>query len=347
MNKKEFLESLFDELVERDVKMAVISEIVNDHDAMISEAVEHGMLEEEFIAKLGRPSTIARTIARMEVKENGIKQKLIATTPFISLIVFFILGLQFDLWHPGWLVFMLVPISGVVLGARLKWNTLIVGLSPFISIIFFILFAYFTDIWHPTWLVFFIIPVLGLMFEDDPKKKYIGTALFTIIPLVYLYLELTYDYQYSWLVFGILLIGGYWLGYINITISGDKGMEREMAIVLLVLGVIYALLGIFFNWWHPAWIIFLIIPAYAMLRVKEKIPLVAYSPFVATALFIIIGELFNVYQWAWIVFLIIPLMGIFTDSDSDDFDELANMKPGVTITVGGKELEDDDDEEII
>ncbi len=342
MNKKQFLEELFEELLERDVKMASITEIVDDHDAMITEAVENGVNEEEFVAKLGRPATIARTISRMEVKETGIRQKLIATSPFVATIIFFILGMQYDLWHPGWLVFLIVPIAGVVLGGRLKLKTMIMGLSPFLSLIFFVLYGTYGGDWHPTWVVFFIIPVLGFLFEDDPKKKYIGGTVFTLVPLAYLYLELMYDYSYSWLIFGILLIVGIWLGSIQISIGvgGDKKTQRETIIVSILIGIIYVALGVLYSWWHPAWILFLLVPVYAMVRVKEKIPFVAYTPFIATALFIILGEAFDAYMWSWIIFLMIPLAGIFTDSDSDDFEKIMEMKPGLSITIGGEDIDD-------
>ncbi len=342
MNKKEFLEELFDELLDRDVKMASITEIVDDHDAMITEAVENGVIEEEFIAKLGRPSTIARTISRMEVKETGIRQKLIATSPFVATIVYFILGMQYNLWHPGWLVFLIVPIAGVVFGSRFKFETLLMGLSPFLTTIFFILYGTYAGVWHPTWLVFFIIPVLGFMFEKDPKKKYIGGTIFTIVPLAYLYLELMFDYQYTWMIFGILIIAGIWLGVIQVSIGvgGDKKIERETIILSIIIGVIYVVLGVMFAWWHPAWILFLLIPVYAMVRIEDKLPFVAYTPFIATALFIIVGEAFNAYTWSWILFLMIPLAGIFTDSDSDEFEKIMESKPGLSITIGGDDIED-------
>ncbi len=314
MNRQEFLDLLKEELYDREVSAKAIDEIIEDHDAMISEAVDNGMIENEFIDMLGKPSTIARTIARTEVKESGVKGKLIATTPFISLVIFFILGMQFDLWHPGWLVFMLVPISGVVLGGRLNLKTQLVGLSPFVTFIFFMLYGHFTDVWHPTWIVFFIIPVLGLMFEKDPLKKYGGVALFTIIPLLYYYLETSYDYQYSWLLFSVLVAVGFWTGTIQITIAGNKQQEKEMKVLITVLSVIYLALGVLFNWWHPGWLVFLVVPVYAMFKVEEKIPFVAYTPFISTLLFVVIGEAFDIYHWAWLVFLLIPIMGIFTES---------------------------------
>jgi len=341
MDKNNFLEELREELYEREVSGKAIDEIVEDYDSMITEANESG--DFDIISRLGKPSQAASKLARLESKENGVKHKLIATSPFISLILFFVLGMQFDLWHPGWLVFMLVPITGVLLGSRMNLKTQIVGLSPFITFLLFFVYGYNTGIWHPTWLIFFIIPVLGLMFEESGIKRYGGVALFTVIPLLYLYLELNYNYEYSWLLFGVILVAGYFMGFVKIVVSTDKALERKLTGLIVLLAVIYIAFGVLLNWWHPAWIIFLVVPVYAMKSVDEHVPLVGYSPFIATLAFVVIGELFNAYAWSWLVFLIIPLIGIFTEGDSkSSIDIRLNGDPKLSIEIT-KDGEDEED----
>lgn len=347
MNKQEFLVELKSELYERELAAKAIDEIVEDYDSLISEAVLNGELAEDIIKRLGTPSQIARKLARMEMKEKARYEKLIAVSPFVATIIFIILGMQFDLWHPGWIVFLIVPISGVLFGGRTGWKTKLVGLSPFIATTAFVGVGYFYDVWHPTWVIFFIIVILGLLFEKQESKKWGGIALFTVIPLVYVFLELNYDFTYSWLLFVVLLVAGYFMGYINIVQTSDPVLKRKLELSILAMGAVYAVLGFAFDLWHPGWLIFLLIPVLAMVLIKEKIPFVAYTPFIATFLFVLAGELFDAYAWSWLVFMIIPVAGIFTDGKKVSSFEMEvktdtfnGKKPLVEVKIGGDDEED-------
>lgn len=78
--------------------------------------------------------------------------------------------------------------------------------------------------------------------------------------------------------------------------------------------IIYLLLGIVFDLWHPGWLIFLIIPVFhvfASSRKKgERWKSLPY-PIVCTAIFLLMGFLFNGWYYAWLIFLTIPLWGYF------------------------------------
>ena len=43
------------------------------------------------------------------------RKKIVAITPFVSLIAFILLA-YFDLAHPGWLVFLLIPLAPFLVG---------------------------------------------------------------------------------------------------------------------------------------------------------------------------------------------------------------------------------------
>ncbi len=58
---------------------------------------------------------------------SNIIQKLTALSPFIAIILYIpILGFYFDLWHPGWLVFLLTAILGG-LSPKLSYRIFISG----------------------------------------------------------------------------------------------------------------------------------------------------------------------------------------------------------------------------
>ena len=95
--------------------------------------------------------------------------------------------------------------------------------------------------------------------------------------------------------------------------KGDKKSLSGFPIAVLAT-IIYLLLGIVFDLWHPGWLIFLIIPiflVFASSRKKgERWKSLPY-PIVCTAIFLLLGFLFDGWNYAWLIFLTIPLWGYF------------------------------------
>jgi general stress protein CsbA len=80
--------------------------------------------------------------------------------PMISLIIFLWLGFGADLWHPGWMVFLLVPIVNIIVEKRIRPRKMvgIVITATYIAI------GLLTDEWHPTWIIFLLIPIINTIF---------------------------------------------------------------------------------------------------------------------------------------------------------------------------------------
>ena len=77
----------------------------------------------------------------------------------------------------------------------------------------------------------------------------------------------------------------------------------------IVITAVYILLGFTLNLWHPAWLIFLLIPAYYHLaigaRAKTKKGFMLGIPVFEAALvaFLELGLFLNAWSWAWIFFI--------------------------------------------
>lgn len=327
MNKKEFLNELEECLYDYEIRRDVIEDILSDHEALIDEAIERGSTEEEIIDRLGRPRTIARSL-KGEKKKSGAGYKITAVSPFIATILFFILGFQLNFWHPGWLVFLIIPVAGILESSRrMALAELLVALSPFVSAAVFFTIGFMYNVYHPTWLVFFLIPLLGV-FNGNKKDKLVGIVIFGLVPLLYLYLEIINYSEYNWVVFLVVVIYGLVTGHIDGVIKIDLGNlgdneeakrdERLLKASVLVIGVAYIILGVSFNLWHPGWLLFLIIPVVAMIFVNKhhssEIPFVAFTPFISVALFILLGDYIG-YEYSWLFFMMIPIAGIFTTED--------------------------------
>ena len=48
------------------------------------------------------------------------KKRIIAATPMICLIIFLLLGFLKDAWHPGWIVFLTIPVVETLFGGLRK-----------------------------------------------------------------------------------------------------------------------------------------------------------------------------------------------------------------------------------
>ena len=87
-----------------------------------------------------------------------------AAVPIIATIVFLALGLIWGLWHPGWLVFLLVPVFLFMIPDKVngKWtfkkNIRKVPYPVFVTFVFLLLGFIFNG-WAWAWLVYLTIPV--------------------------------------------------------------------------------------------------------------------------------------------------------------------------------------------
>lgn len=95
------------------------------------------------------------------------QRRVVAATPLIALLIYLFLGFVFDLWHPGWLVFLLIPAVPFLVG--LKQIRLTFPLLVFVAYIIIGFMGY----WHPGWIIFLLVPIQNVLFPPKSIKKYI------------------------------------------------------------------------------------------------------------------------------------------------------------------------------
>lgn len=157
-----------------------VEAITNDYIELFEDYLADGMSEEEVIEKLGAPKDIVKSIIdenksmfpilakKRVVLPKRFGRKLIAAAPLLSLIIFLVLGFTLNAWHPGWLIFLMIPMSSIIFTPYKKGK--IVALTPFICVVIFILIGtYVTDGYKYSWIVFLLIPLFGIFFSVDKK----------------------------------------------------------------------------------------------------------------------------------------------------------------------------------
>ena len=334
MTKESFIKKLKEKLEDREFSRKEIEEIIEDYAMLIDEAIDRGEDEMTFVAKLGEPRHIARSLRKVSDKSRKSDSKFIALSPFIALILFFYAGFAHQAWHPAWMAFLLIPVSAIVLEVKSLLEKL-TALSVFIALIAFMLIGTYMNLWHPMWALFLIIPAFGFLNSRVLITKLFGVYTFLAIAAFITYtLIVEPTHLYAFLLLAPIPIMGLLTGEISIVWNSDRKSLRALIISLIatvLMLIIYIYIGVAFSIWHPTWLMFLAIPftalLYAKFMLKDNIGIVAFTPFIAVALFILWGEYGNAYAYSWLVFLLIPMTAILFDQEDVGVQVEVNTNP--------------------
>lgn len=75
-----------------------------------------------------------------------------------SIVAYIIVGFLTGAWHPGWLIFFLIPIAFGIARMLEQRN---IRKFPILSVctVVYLCIGFFANLWHPTWILFFAAPV--------------------------------------------------------------------------------------------------------------------------------------------------------------------------------------------
>jgi len=92
----------------------------------------------------------------------------------IALTAYLILGLCFNLWHPSWIVFMLIPFVSSLADAIVKKNPSHFA-YPVLVVVIYLIVGFLTNLWHPCWAIFLTIPIYYIIIDVSKDVKKIKT----------------------------------------------------------------------------------------------------------------------------------------------------------------------------
>lgn len=94
--------------------------------------------------------------AKRREEEKKRKEKSEATYPMLMVGLYLALGIFFGLWHPGWLIFLTIPLH------YMHFRSLRARLTNPVSVtLLYLVLGFFFGLWHPGWLVFLLVPYAG------------------------------------------------------------------------------------------------------------------------------------------------------------------------------------------
>ena len=95
--------------------------------------------------------------ALQEAKERE-RRRMMFPYPIWVTAAYLILGFVFHMWHPGWIIFLTIPLFYLPDSQRTPVRLL--G-NPVMVTIIYLLLGTVCNLWHPGWLIFLLIPLLS------------------------------------------------------------------------------------------------------------------------------------------------------------------------------------------
>lgn len=98
-------------------------------------------------------------------------------TPVITLsivIVYLLIGCFFEAWHPGWLLFLLIPIWRTLEEALISHNANKFA-YPVLAALIYLILGLFFGLWHPGWVIFVTVPlyytIINMIHTEDKRYQ--------------------------------------------------------------------------------------------------------------------------------------------------------------------------------
>lgn len=84
-------------------------------------------------------------------------------------ILYLVIGLFFNAWHPGWILFLLVPLWYSFVSAVRKRNANIFA-YPILVTLLYMCAGFFFNAWHPGWVLYLSIPIYYSFVSSHRRK---------------------------------------------------------------------------------------------------------------------------------------------------------------------------------
>ena len=109
---------------------------------------------------------VVKNIKSKEHKANVIKGRITGAMPLIVTALYLLIGFTCHIWHPTWLLFLLIPLVPIVLYGFSNIKKSITSIVTFVVIIGYFILGTF-GYWHPGWIIFFLIPITAVLAGED------------------------------------------------------------------------------------------------------------------------------------------------------------------------------------
>lgn len=315
MSKQSYINDLEKYLNEKLVSKKDITLVLEDYSNLYDEAKDSGLSDIEVIEKLGSAETIYEAL-KDDLKHQGNKHnRIVAITPFVAIITFYLLGFLGNLWAYSWMAFLIIPVTAIIF--NVKGKDRFIALTPFLSLIAFMIIGFTFKVWHPTWLVFLSIPVTAITLNVKGVDKIIALSPFAItVAYIIIIMFIPGFHIYGWAMFAITPILAIILKPFNLL--------RYILLITIILAVLgHQLIGHLTHEWQYAWMVYLVPMVFAFFigdiqfgvefKKYKTHPILLLCVLLTLTAYLTVSILIpNTWYWSWIILLVIPMLGIYS-----------------------------------
>ena len=156
-----------------------IDQLINSEseDEVVVEDKDEGKAQEKYKNESGAESieVIQEDDDEDDEKKLSARQRAIlaivgGSASLIITLIYLIVGFCFDLWHPTWILFMMIPVVASFADAIVKKDVKHFAYPVLVAAIY-VLTGLLTDLWHPLWVLFLTIPVYYIIIDAVNKCK--------------------------------------------------------------------------------------------------------------------------------------------------------------------------------
>lgn len=104
------------------------------------------------------------------LEENPKLERINGVLILLIIIAYFIVSSIWNLWHPFWIVFLLIPVATTLTNAIYKKNANVFAFPVLITAIYLVM-GFLWKLWHPGWVVFLLIPIYYIIFQNKDDEE--------------------------------------------------------------------------------------------------------------------------------------------------------------------------------
>lgn len=150
-----------DELLSTD---ETVEEIVNNKQV---ENVESEIIDED------EDHDIDDETPKVSKRTEKVLRAFQSMIPILTVAAYLVLGAVFKMWHPGWIVFVIMPALMSIFDCIIV-KKLSAFVYPLFATTVFLVLGFYFNWWHPAWIIFITIPLFymfaGMIDKEEDDK---------------------------------------------------------------------------------------------------------------------------------------------------------------------------------
>ena len=104
-------------------------------------------------------SSDEEVVNRETISKRGLE--FTVSVPLITTAIFLFLGFGFNWWHPGWMVYLFIPLfTGLFDSSDSFFGKIF---SPMVITGIYLILGFLFGWWHPGWVIFLLIPAVTVI----------------------------------------------------------------------------------------------------------------------------------------------------------------------------------------